>query len=131
MILPILSTQVPAIWPKVLPLLQPAFDIDADLFDSDYILTRLQEKTFQLWVNEELTLAAISEVSCYPKGKLLTVVWVGGKLKGNEELLHSALYYFAVAQSCVRIMVFGRVGFIRRLSNFLSTRFWCGVEKIK
>lgn len=113
--------QVRSWWPIVCPLIVSALAHDGlNLVSGEDILPALERGGAQLWLvllGGQLAAAATTEVTLYPRGRVLTVVTLGGTgLEAWWLQLESALTHYAMGAGCQAIECRGRKGWGRILS---------------
>lgn len=113
---------VRAIWPRVLPLLQPAIDRADGRISADTVLQGLISRTHLLWlVSDEDNIAAAltTRVAKYPLKQMLVVECLGGsRMKEWVAGVSDTLQHFAKDYGLDGIEMFGRAGWARSLKPY-------------
>lgn len=113
---------VPALWPKVEPLLAPATKQSRAGYVPCDILAGALTETLALWVvldGEEPVAAFTTRVEVLPRQRLLCMDWVGGARM--KEWLADALDLlrgYAREHNCDAMQGYGRKGWQRALEKF-------------
>ena len=81
-----------------------------DLYSLDDLLERINDGRMQAHVSRETI--AVTEISVYPKRRVLTIILLVGDLEDGENL-HAQVLDFARKMSCDAIVTQGRVGWAR------------------
>jgi len=113
---------VRAIWPRVLPLLQPAIDRADGRISADTVLQGLISRTHLLWLissGDELAAAFTTRVARYPLKQMLVIECLGGsRLKEWAAGTTKTLTSFAKDYGLDGIEMFGREGWSRALKPY-------------
>ena len=80
------------------------------LYDLSDLLERIADGRMQAHVSRETI--AVTEISVYPKRRVLTIIILVGDLEDGENL-HAQVLDFARKMSCDAIVTQGRVGWAR------------------
>lgn len=113
---------VRAIWPRVLPLLQPAIDRSGGRISADTVLHGLISRTHLLWLissGDEIAAAFTTRVARYPLKQMLVIECLGGsRLKEWVEGTTNMLTNFAKDYGLDGVEMFGREGWSRALKPY-------------
>lgn len=94
--------------------IEPALAYSGGTHDWQDIVEGVASSKMQLWCNEDA--AAITELVCYPRKKVLNVFLAGGDMTQLLEMLESAKAW-AKLEGCDGIMMSGRRGWLRVLKD--------------
>lgn len=118
----IMSDEVEAYWPLILPLLEKPFvrmKMYLD-YDIEYVLEQIKAAKMQCWVaheKDEVIAVFITQILVRPKRKILYVPFIGAK-RGTIKHWIGALDYFkafAAETGCDVVKGIGRKGWEREL----------------
>ena len=87
--------------------LAKALERAGDLYSLDDILERIADGRMQAHVSRETI--AVTEISVYPKRRVLTIILLAGDLADGENL-HEQVFQFARKLECDAIVAQGRYG---------------------
>ncbi len=93
------------------------------VFTVEFVLREIEEQRMQLWsVGEEMII--ITQVVPQPKGLSFQILWAHGRdLDTYLEIIWEVFHRFAAIAGCVRIELFGRKGWIRKLRCFPAVEY--------
>jgi hypothetical protein len=80
------------------------------LYDLADLLERIADGRMQAHVSRETI--AVTEISVYPKRRVLTIIVLAGDLEDGENL-HAQVFAFARKMECDAVVAQGRVGWAR------------------
>jgi len=113
---------VHAIWPRVLPMLQPAIDRADGRISADTVLQGLISRTHLLWLisfEDQIAAAFTTRVARYPLKQMLVIECLGGeKLNEWAQSTTEMLRSFAKDYGLDGIEMFGRDGWSRALKPY-------------
>lgn len=87
-------------------------------YTTDYILSRLLEKTYALWVYGDITAAGITEVIEYPTKKVCLVAFAGGRDMPEWAKDMPTIEQWAKSVGCESIEIHGRKGWQRVFKTY-------------
>jgi hypothetical protein len=90
--------------------LREALERAGDLYSIDDILERIRDGRMQAHVSRETI--AVTEISVYPKRRVVTIILLAGDLSDGEDL-HEQVFAFARKLKCDAVVAQGRVGWAR------------------
>lgn len=97
-----------------------------DRFGTEDILIGAMEGRLQVWAvgpPDLILLVFVSQVSVYPKGNTLQVIWAGGRgLRAALEQVVEMFDKVAASQGCTDFDVVGREGWVKLLTPLGFTR---------
>lgn len=109
-------------WPKIERWAEEALEHTGGLFGLDDIQEAVLLRDMQLWLvmQPELKAFCITEVSVFPKARVLTAVLTGGEdMPAWIAALDNHLTRFAIAHDCKQFNAYGRSGW-RRVARGLG-----------
>lgn len=122
--------KVLGVMPDVGPMLQPAIDLSDGRWDLWTVVAGLLGGQLHLWISLDdgkLEAALITRVVDYPKMRVLSLPFLGGK--AMEKWLHfqAQIEEFGRSQGCKEIEGYARAGFRRVLKDWLFS--WTFIRK--
>jgi hypothetical protein len=126
----VLAENANATWPDIVCWAEDALKYADGLYDLEDLREGIALRDMQLWLikQPELRAFCITEISVFPKARVLTAVLVGGE--GMPEwigALNAHLTRFGRAHECVKFNAYGRPGwrpFARGLGWSETVTYW-------
>ncbi len=112
------SHAVDVVWEEIVPLLEPALEVEGSLYSPDDIYFKLAAREMQLWVaylRKKLVVFGITTIRIFNTKKIATLVYVGGKRRDEWHHLLQHIHSFARVHGCDEVEVCGRPGWERIL----------------
>lgn len=120
-LVPIPANEVPEVWYLVAPVLEPAIkradgqvcleDVYRQLIDRDMQL-------FTAWERDELQAAAVTQIICYPRRKVLAIPFIGGRKRGDWLSFQPVFEAWAKEKGCDALEGYARPGWLRALKDW-------------
>jgi hypothetical protein len=119
-------------WSQIEPFMKRAAKYTYGRYTSDDIYDSVVEHNYQLWVAFDATGikgAVVTNIGIYPKRKLLTMAFCGGRdLKEWKDPMLSLLQRFAKDMGCDGIESTARAGWAKVFSNDGYKQHWVTFE---
>lgn len=107
---------VKKVWDQVEPMLLGALKKNIPLWNTDDILEAVMKDEMQLWIAydddaEKLLGSVITQITIYPRGKLVNVFLLGGNnIKMWKDKMAEKIEKFAREEGCLYLQAIGRKG---------------------
>lgn len=118
-ILSVTPNAVAGIWPAILPMLEKPIGLSQGCYLPEDVVAACQLGHMQLWVaaeSEEVLAAYVTEITAYPRKRVIRAVFAGGKPHSMTRWLEpmvQAIEDFGKAVGCASITAMGRRGWSR------------------
>ena len=120
--------RVDSVWGLVGQFLQPAVD-QQDGYLMEDVKIMLLRGAWQLWVavddDNEVHASGVTRIDNYPRKRVLTITFLGGKEMKNWKHLLSDIEATAVQNGCNELEIQGRKGWAREMKDFKHTDVVC------
>lgn len=108
-------------WPIAKEYLKPSIDMNRGALTEDDVYQLVKDKDMQLWGvhNGDLKAVFVTQIVEYLRTKRLRLVLIGGhEMDGWEAIVSDAMDRFAKENGCSGIELWGRKGWLKRLSKY-------------
>lgn len=125
---------VDRLWPHVVRFIErAAIRSNAD-YSTEYIKRKLDEGSSLLWVvsqNGTIVAAMTTEICGMldTDERIMVITTAGGSLVEHWETILAQVEQYARDESCTRVRVYGRQGWVRILRDYGYTQPWIALEK--
>lgn len=115
------------VWAKVEPMLLGALKKNIPLWNTDDILEGVMKDELQLWIvyedeDEEILGAVITQITIFPRGKLVNVFLLGGNnIRLWKDKMAEKIEKFAREEGCTYLQAIGRKGWLPLFPDMFET----------
>lgn len=120
-LVPVLAQDVPMVWPIVAPLLAPAVVRADGQIEIDDVYQQLITRDMQLftaWDGTDCLAAAVTQIICYPRRKVLGIPFIGGRKRGDWLSFQPVFEAWARDKGCDALEGYARPGWLRVLRDW-------------
>jgi len=112
---------IPKIWSDIGPMLINAVERGDGNYELSDVFDLLLTNHFQLWVamdGETAQAAMVTQISTFPRKKVLTVMYLAGKHRKNWMHFMDDIEKWAAIQGCVGLEAYARKGLLKWLPEW-------------
>lgn len=114
----IMPPDIDGVFPKIVHFLEGGAEYGAGRWTMAELQESLKEGRRQLWVDDGLKWALITQIDNYPAIKVLNIFWAGGEMPADHNDILDAIEAWGVRKGCTQSEVGGRKGWARTLRGY-------------
>lgn len=115
--------EIDALWPSIEPLIKRGLRAAQDTWASEDLIDFIRRGDKQLWLSvPHADCALVTQIDQWPRGKVLHIFMVAGKLPAHWDEILLAIEGWAKDRGCRKVEIRGRLGWMRKLKGYSTPR---------